>query len=177
MSTRSHILFKRTHSWEDRETGEEKGETNRIQFYKHHDGYARATVPQLREFFQYAKARANDLEYFAASFPYWYKRQRERWYRENEYKDMELLENRSEPDDDFEVPKVLTGMGICSEFHIHGDVHHYYVVDLNDLVIEHYNQRSMAGTDDAIEWLKDREPGKTYELDAEPSKGFGDKDE
>jgi len=180
MSSRSHILFTRTRSWEDSETGEENEETERVQFYKHHDGYPSVTVPQLREFYQYAKGRANDIEYFAATFPYWYKRKSERRNRRESYGGIELLElkdgdrSKEELEEEFEVPEMLTGMGICSEFHIHGDIEYYWVVDLNRAKIEMYKEGMPYGAgdgkDNALDWIEDREPDRVFELNEDPEK-------
>lgn len=177
MSTRSQILFRDVHRWTD-DDGETQERVDEVLTYKHHDGYPKGTVPTLRRYFQYAGARANDFEYFVASWPYYYKRQKERYDRARSYSDLKLLEEQETPEEprkDFEVPKQLTGLGICGNDQFHGDIEYFWVVNLNERVIEQYNDVGFSGSDwDSYKELMDeKEPVKTYALDAEPGEGFG----
>lgn len=181
MSTRSQILFKNVHRWE--EDGEKEERTEEVLTYKHHDGYVKSTVPTLREFYHYAGSRANDLEYFVATWPYWYKRQKERRDRASSYSDLEPLEGQTLPlnsDEDlrkdhyvggFDVPKMLTGLGICGTDQLHGDIEHFYIVDLDEGKIIHYK----AGWPDETtyqEFVANREPRGVYQIDEEPMEGI-----
>lgn len=176
MSTRSQIVFRRTHSYRGEE-GEEKSSTHDIMVYKHHDGYPRGTVPLLRRFHDYAGARANDIEYYVSSFVYWYKRRQERRQRFRSSGNGEPLESRdADADvDDFEVPPVLTGMGICGNKELHGDIEYLWLVDMNDRVIERYHNVGFGTKDwDSYKEALEQEPVETYDLEAEPLEGFGE---
>jgi len=63
MSTSCQIEFK-----------EEEGK-KRILIYKHSDGWPKAMIPELKEFFKWNGGRNNDLEYAAANYIYWGKQE------------------------------------------------------------------------------------------------------
>jgi len=180
MSTRSQILFKNQFTYED-DDGKEVTKIESVLTYKHHDGYVRSTVPTLRKYYQFAKSRANHLEYFVASWPYWYKRKRERWQRAREGGDYPPLEANNLPlnsDGDlrrdhfkanFDVPKMLTGLGICGSDHLHRDIEHFYIVDLNEKKIVHYNA-GWPDQDNYKDFVANNEPTEVYELDVEDVK-------
>lgn len=68
--------------------------------YRHWDGYPSAVIPDLLAFLAWS-TRHGDVEYEAANFLYWSKR-------------------------DLDEPQL--GFGICANDELHGDVEFYYVV-------------------------------------------------
>ena len=89
MSTRCQIEFK-------------SGGVRRT-VYRHSDGYPSAVIPDLLAFLAWS-TRGGDVEYEAANFLYWSKRE---------------LDERS----------AQLGFGICANDELHGDVEYYYVVE------------------------------------------------
>jgi hypothetical protein len=182
MSTRCHIRFDRLRSWEEQETGEEKTETNRVQVYKHSDGYPSNVVPMIRRFHDKARRRKGDVEYYSAAFVYYMKRLQERRVRESSHYDAARLPDEavdsSGGGDGFEPPlrDVLRGHGICPEPHLHGDAEHYYVVDLNTTIVRHYNDLSELQGGDSKVKLVDRmamaEPANKYGMNLKPEAGL-----
>ena len=95
MSTRCQIEFRR-------------GNVRRT-VYRHSDGYPSAVVEDLLEFLAWS-VRGSDVEYVAANFLYWSKR---------------------EITKDFPRHEQL-GFGICGNDELHGDIEYYYVVAWED---------------------------------------------
>jgi len=89
MSTRCQIEFR-------------KGDVRRT-VYRHWDGYPSAVIPDLLAFLQWS-TRGGDVEYEAANFVYWSKRE---------------LDDRS----------VQLGFGVCANDELHGDVEYFYIVE------------------------------------------------
>ncbi len=71
--------------------------------YRHWDGYPSAVVPDLLAFLAWS-TRTGDIEYEAANFLFWSKRD---------------LDERS----------VQLGFGICANDELHGDIEYFYVVE------------------------------------------------
>ncbi len=74
--------------------------------YRHSDGYPRAVVEDLLAFLQWS-VRGGDIEYEAANFLYWSKREISK--RLPRYEQL--------------------GFGICANDELHGDIEYYYVVE------------------------------------------------
>lgn len=89
MSTRCQIEFKRG--------------SQRRTIYRHWDGYPGAVLPDLLSFLAWS-TRGGDVEYEAANFLFWSKR--------------ELDERNQE-----------LGFGVCQNDELHGDIEFYYVVE------------------------------------------------
>lgn len=89
MSTRCQIEFS-------------NGVTRRT-VYRHSDGYPSSVIPDLLAFLQWS-TRSGDIEYEAANFLYWSKRE---------------LGPTSEQ----------LGFGVCANDELHGDTEYYYVVE------------------------------------------------
>ena len=87
MSTRCQIEFR-------------SGEVRRT-VYRHWDGYPSAVIPDLLAFLQWSN-RAGDVEYEAANFLYWSKR---------------------------ELDDPQLGFGVCANDELHGDVEYFYRVE------------------------------------------------
>lgn len=176
MSTRSNIVIRNQRSWTDHD-GEEVEEDERVTLYKHHDGYPEGTVPLLRRFYQWNGGRNSDVEYSAANLVYYYKRWNERNDRFNNYGDSYPLENQSIMNDEdgnlskektrkaFEVPPNKTGMGVCTEDHIHGDCEYLWVIEGE--VLKMYDLG--IGHEMDVEDLIDEEPDEVYDLTENPT--------
>lgn len=89
MSTRCQIEFK-------------SGSARRT-VYRHWDGYPGAVLSDLLEFLAWS-TRGGDVEYEAANFLFWSKRE---------------LDERSQQ----------LGLGVCANHELHGDIEYYYVVE------------------------------------------------
>lgn len=74
--------------------------------YRHSDGYPSAVIEDLLAFLQWSERRG-DIEYEAANFLYWSKRELALRLPQHEQ----------------------LGFGICSNDELHGDVEYYYVVE------------------------------------------------
>ena len=74
--------------------------------YRHSDGYPSAVIEDLLAFLQWS-VRSGDVEYEAANFLYWSKREIAK--RLPQYEQL--------------------GFGICANDELHGDVEYYYVVE------------------------------------------------
>jgi hypothetical protein len=72
--------------------------------YRHWDGFPSAVLPSLRAFLAWS-IRGSDVEYVAANFLFWSKRD---------------LDARSEQ----------LGFGVCVNDELHGDIDYFYIVDL-----------------------------------------------
>jgi len=69
---------------------------------------------------------------------------------------------------EFRVPRIETGFGICDDNQFHGDIEHFYFVDLNEQVIEHYSV-SFGSHYDTPEELRDNSsPTDVYALTGKP---------
>lgn len=89
MSTRCQIEFK-------------SGSARRT-VYRHWDGYPGAVLPDLLSFLAWS-TRGGDVEYEAANFLFWSKRE---------------LDERSQQ----------LGFGVCQNDELHGDIEYYYLVE------------------------------------------------
>jgi hypothetical protein len=92
MSTRCQIEFKR-------------GSTRRT-VYRHWDGYPGAVIEDLLAFLSWS-VRGGDIEYEAANFLYWSKREIAKRFPQYEQ----------------------LGLGICANDQLHDDVEYYYIVE------------------------------------------------
>ena len=91
MSTRCQIEFR-------------SGSVHRT-VYRHSDGYPSAVIEDLLAFLAWS-VRGSDVEYVAANFLYWSKREITKWLPCHEQ----------------------LGFGVCGNDELHGDVEYYYVV-------------------------------------------------
>jgi len=126
MSTRCQIEFMNISTREEKE-GPEKGKlvkvVRRRTVYRHSDGYPESVLPDLKEFLKWNEGRNFDLEYQAANFIYWSKKEMEKQIEE----DLKIAGGTSN------VPEmkrrmILTGHGICNNDEFHSDIVYYYEV-------------------------------------------------
>jgi hypothetical protein len=145
MSTRCHILFT-------------NGDVSLLT-YKHHDGYPEGAIPLLREFWHWYP-RTKHLEYLTATWFYFCKRQYEERSKELDLWDepMKMNElNTNHP--------VALSYGICADEEIHGDIEHFYEVDIEAETVAHYTPESWGFEDvDTPAEIIGREPERTYPL-------------
>ena len=145
MSTRCHILF----------TDEDAS----LLTYKHCDGYPSEVIPLLRDYWWWYP-RTERLEYLTATWFYYCKRQRERQSAELERFDVPM-----ETDElDYNHPVALS-YGICADDEVHGDIEHFYEVDIEEEVVAHYTPEGMwFGDLDSPADITSRDPDDTYRL-------------
>jgi len=127
MSTRCQIEF--SSIWEN-DKKEKKSES--VLVYRHSDGYPEGVIPDLKKFLKWLGGRVEDLEYTAANFIYWSKRNFEERYYNTSWgggKDKKW----SVPQDFNSV--LLMGFGICEKDGFHGDIAYFYNV-ITDLTIK-----------------------------------------
>ena len=126
MSTRCQIEFMNISTREEK-GGPEKGKlvkvVRRRTVYRHSDGYPESVIPDLKEFLGWNRGRNFDLEYQAANFIYWSKKEMEKQIE----RDLEIAGGTSN------VPEmkrrmILTGHGICNNDEFHPDIFYYYEV-------------------------------------------------
>ena len=126
MSTRCQIEFMNISTREEKE-GPEKGKlvkvVRRRTVYRHSDGYPEGVIPDLKEFLKWNEGRNFDLEYQAANFIYWSKKEMEKQIE----RDLDVAGGTSN------VPEmkrrmILTGHGICNNDEFHPDIVYYYEV-------------------------------------------------
>jgi hypothetical protein len=143
MSTRCHILF--------------RDEDDSLLTYKHSDGYPEAVIPLLRGFWQWYP-RTERLEYLTATWFYYCKRGTE-----------ERLRNRydapTETDELTHNHPVALSYGICVDNEVHGDIEHFYEVDIEDRRITHYTPEGIWFEDvESSAEIINREPERMYSL-------------
>ena len=126
MSTRCQIEFMNISTKEEKE-GPGKGKLVRVikrrTVYRHSDGYPESVIPDLKEFLKWNEGRNFDLEYQAANFIYWSKKEMEKQIE----RDLEMAGGISN------IPEmkrrmILTGHGICNNDEFHPDIFYYYEV-------------------------------------------------
>ena len=114
-------------STREEKEGPEKGKlvkvVRRRTVYRHSDGYPESVLPDLKEFLKWNEGRNFDLEYQAANFIYWSKKEMEKQIEE----DLKIAGGTSN------VPEmkrrmILTGHGICNNDEFHSDIVYYYEV-------------------------------------------------
>jgi len=114
-------------STREEKEGPEKGKLIKVirrrTVYRHSDGYPEDVIPDLKEFLKWNRGRNFDLEYQAANFIYWSKKEMEKQIE----RDLEIAGGTSN------VPEmkrrmILTGHGICNNDQFHPDIFYYYEV-------------------------------------------------
>jgi len=143
VSTRCHILFT-------------DGGTQLLT-YKHSDGYPEAVIPLLRGFWEWYP-RTERLEYLTATWFYYCKRGTE-----------ERLRNRydapTETDELTHNHPVALSYGICVDNEVHGDIEHFYEVNIEDRRVTHYTPEGIWFEDvESPAEIVSREPEETYRL-------------
>lgn len=133
MSTRCQIEFSSIYKNEKKEK-----RTESILVYHHSDGYPEGVIPELKKFLKWIGGRIEDLEYTAANFIYWSKRNFEEKYY---YEEWGGGKNKkwSEPQNFNSI--LLIGFGICEKDNFHGDIEYFYNV-INNLTIKNCLSRS-----------------------------------
>lgn len=121
MSTRCQILFK--NKWKCDKRWIEYS----VLIYRHSDGYPSAVIPDLKKFFKWNAGRNDDIEYTAANFIYWSKRQYEELYFEPDEERKKWSDNGSTNCSNLHI-----GFGICPrrKHELHGDIEWFYEVEL-----------------------------------------------
>ena len=127
MSTRCQIEF--SSIWEN-EKKEKKTES--ILIYRHSDGYPEGVIPDLKNFLKWNGNRITDIEYTAANFIYWSKRNTEEWMAKDKWFKERGLNKWNEPQD-YNSP-LLIGFGICEKDDFHMDIEYFYNV-ITDLTV------------------------------------------
>ena len=126
MSTRCQIEFMNISTREKKE-GPEKGKlvkvTKRRTVYRHSDGYPESVIPDLKEFLKWNEGRNFDLEYQAANFIYWSKKEMEKQIE----RDLEMA-GRTSNVPEMKRRMILTGYGICNNDEFRPDIFYYYEV-------------------------------------------------
>ncbi|MFQ3275480.1 MAG: hypothetical protein ACI9LV_000791 [Candidatus Nanohaloarchaea archaeon] len=156
MSTRCQILFQQEIEWENQKTGELERRVDKVLTYKHSDGYPDVTVSKLQDYYNWMP-RNDDLEYFVATWVYFVKRwKEEHWEEENPIRREEVSSHNH----------VTRQIGICGTDHFHMGTVHFYIVKLDEEVIEHY---SLIGAENPTypDYFEDREPDQVYPLEVE----------
>ena len=127
--------------------------------YKHHDGYPEGAIPLLREFWHWYP-RTKHLEYLTATWFYFCKRQ----YEERS-KELDLWDDPMKMNELNTNHPVALSYGICADEEIHGDIEHFYEVDIEAETVAHYTPESWGFEDvDTPAEIIGREPDETYRL-------------
>lgn len=157
MSTRSQILFKKTDRWIDKTGDEPKEHTrkHRLLTYKHSDGYPSGVVPLLQEYHKW-NPRRNQFDYYTATWFYFVKRQMEEHFCDGA--------NPTEKEKDDYNSIVLLGLGIDDDNQIHGDIEHFYIVDLDEERIAHYEMTFGNDYEKPEDIIKNNQPDNQYDL-------------
>lgn len=126
MSTRCRIDF--IVKWTD-DAGKEHVERRCI--YRHSDGYPEGVIPDLCEFLKWNAGRNGDVEYTAANFVYWSKRNFETYLKDGE---------RWNDVNGNSISHI--GFGVCAEDCWHGDLEYYYEVFAESNTVKIYKMPS-----------------------------------
>ena len=133
MSTRCQIEF--SSIWEN---DKKEKKTESILVYRHSDGYPEGAIPDLKNFLKWLGGRIEDLEYTAANFIYWSKRNFEERYYNTDWGGGKN-KKWSIPQDFNSI--LLIGFGICEKDSFHGDIEYFYTV-ITNLTIKNCLSRS-----------------------------------
>ena len=125
MSTRCQIEFSSIYKNEKKEK-----RTESILVYRHSDGYPEGVIPDIKKFLKWNGGRINDIEYTAANFIYWSKRNFEEKYY---YEEWGGGKNKKWSDAQDFNSILLIGFGICEKENFHGDIEYFYnvITDIN----------------------------------------------
>jgi hypothetical protein len=161
MSTRCQLLFKRTHEWT--ETDDDHARPDQLLTYKHRDGYPSGVVPLLRRYYRWMPR--HDFEYFTATWFYYVKRRYEQRFIEDG--SGYAADNHASPMATEALSHnhgVALGHGVCADGQLHGDINHFYVVDLDRAVVAHYRVGFGAAEDTPEELVARKTPAAVYAL-------------
>ncbi|MBA7561172.1 hypothetical protein ES695_16280 [Candidatus Atribacteria bacterium 1244-E10-H5-B2] len=131
MSTRCQIEF--SSIWEN---DKKEKQTESILVYRHSNGYPEGVIPDLKSFLKWLGRRIEDVEYTAANFIYWSKRNYEERIYNTEYGGGKYKNGKNKK---WSVPQdfnsvLLMGFGICEKDDFHGDIQYFYNV-ITDLTV------------------------------------------
>lgn len=116
MSTRSQTEFRTIYHFKDGSS-----QTERRTIYRHSDGYPSSMVPDMLAFIKWNGGRTSDVEYTAANWIYWNKKQMEEY---------SLKDTKGKPIawDSEDASWLTAGFGVCENDEFHGDIQYYYRV-------------------------------------------------
>jgi hypothetical protein len=161
VSTRCQLLFEATRRWTI--DGDEHQQTERLLTYKHHDGYPNSVVPLLRRYYRWMPR--HDFEYFTATWFYYVKRRYEQRFIEDG--SGYAADNHASPMATEALGHnhgVALSYGVCGDGQLHGDINHFYVVDLDRAVVVHYRVDAGADAETPDELVAQQPPAAVYPL-------------
>lgn len=128
MSTRTQIEFITDYSAHDNADSLEHRDMRTV--YRHSDGYPSAMIPDLLHFIRWNYGRNTDVEYTAANWIYWNKRNEEEEFLNPDYevkrRGVVTWDNSDTESDHNSILKI--GHGVCNNGDYHGDIEYLYKV-------------------------------------------------
>lgn len=144
VATSCQILFQREIEGVDLETGEKSLSTEKVLTYKHWDAHPTNLIPLLRRYFQWIPKHG--LEDFSANWIYFLKQRKVKEHG------LQVMLNQ------------IRDARLCGFDHIHINIDHFYIVKIDEEIIEHYE---VHGEADRASYFDSEEPDNIYQLRVE----------